>query len=88
MLFRIASHGFFVFGLDYKFPIEQVKNRHNIQDKGNNLKEDINKFFQQYAWVKNYLVDDAYIIWMLAFYQSMQIICVCDYYAKHGILSK
>ena len=45
MLFRIASHGFFVFGLDYKFPMEQVKN------KGNNLKEDINKFFQQYTWV-------------------------------------
>jgi hypothetical protein len=50
-LSRIASHGFFVFGLDYKFPIEQVKDRHNIQVKGNNLKEDINKFFQQYTWV-------------------------------------
>jgi hypothetical protein len=25
VLYRIASHGFFVFGLDYKFPIEQVK---------------------------------------------------------------
>ena len=51
MLFRIASHGFFVFGLDYKFPMEQVKNRHNIRNMGNNLKEDINKFFQQYTWV-------------------------------------
>jgi hypothetical protein len=51
VLSRIASHGFFVFGLDYKFPIEQVKDRHNIQVKGNNLKEDINKFFQQYTWV-------------------------------------
>lgn len=51
MLFRIASHGFFVFGLDYKFPIDQVKHRHDMQNKGNNLKEDINIFFQQYTWV-------------------------------------
>jgi hypothetical protein len=100
MLFRIASHGFFVFGLDYKFPMEQVKNRHNIRNMGNNLKEDINKFFQQYTWVccvdlflvnirKNYL-GDAYIIWMMTFYQSIQLICFRDYYAmyaKHCILS-
>ena len=45
VLFRIASHGFFVFGLDYKFPMEQVKN------EGNNLEEDIDKFFQHYDWV-------------------------------------
>ena len=51
VLLRIASHGFFVFGLDSKFPIEQVKNRHNTQNKGNNLKGDINEFFQQYIWV-------------------------------------
>ena len=49
------------------------------------------KFAISLLFHKIYLVDDAYIIWMLALYQSVQISCFCDHYAIYAnptILSK
>lgn len=47
VLYRIASHGFIVFGIDNHFPVE------NLQfEKENNLQQDISKIFNQYTWVR------------------------------------
>lgn len=46
VLYRIASHGFIVFGIDYRFPADNVQ-----FEKENNLQQDISKFFDQYTWV-------------------------------------
>ncbi|XP_071175016.1 uncharacterized protein [Mytilus edulis] len=50
VLYRIASHGFIVFGIDYRFPADNVQ-----FEKENNLQQDISKFFDQYTWLQNYM---------------------------------
>lgn len=45
ILQRIASHGFFVFGLDYRYPVE------TLESGGKKLKQDISKFFDEITFV-------------------------------------
>ena len=45
--FDIATHGFFVLGVDYKFPVYE-KNGPKFESVG----EDLDKYLQQYAWVR------------------------------------
>lgn len=47
VLSSIASHGFFVFGVDYQFPV--YDERMQTQKYG---KQDIDKFFKQLTWVR------------------------------------
>lgn len=45
-LTKLASHGFFVFGVDYDFPL--MGDRYGKQP---NLKQDINKYFEELEFV-------------------------------------
>ena len=49
VLSSIASHGFFVFGVDYQFPVYAQKFK---PEKHNYGKQDIDKFFKELTWVK------------------------------------
>lgn len=40
---KLASHGFFVFGVDYAFPLED----------GHTFGEDLNKYFEELTFVSN-----------------------------------
>ena len=40
---KLASHGFFVFGVDYAFPVED--------EEGNTVGEDVNKYFAELSFV-------------------------------------
>lgn len=46
-LYRIASHGFFVFGIDYEFPVDKI----STENRGAKVGQDISKYFKQYEWV-------------------------------------
>ncbi|VDI71522.1 Hypothetical predicted protein [Mytilus galloprovincialis] len=52
VLSRIASHGFFIFGIDYAFPLE----KQNLINAGE-LKQDISKYFEQHAWLQHYMTN-------------------------------
>nr|XP_022337363.1 chlorophyllase-2, chloroplastic-like [Crassostrea virginica] len=51
VLSSIASHGFFVFGVDYQFPVYAQKLK---PEKNNYGKQDIDKFFKELTWLENY----------------------------------
>lgn len=53
VLSSIASHGFFVFGVDYQFPVYAQKLK---PEKNNYGKQDIDKFFKELTWVKKKVV--------------------------------
>jgi hypothetical protein len=48
VLSDIASHGFFVFGVDYEFPVYDDGHKSHKPSYG---KQDIDKFFKQLTWV-------------------------------------
>lgn len=50
VLSSIASHGFFVFGVDYQFPVYDEKKQ--LTKPPNYGKQDIDKFFKQLTWVR------------------------------------
>ncbi|KAK3086072.1 hypothetical protein FSP39_013067, partial [Pinctada imbricata] len=50
--YDIATHGFFVLGVDYKFPLESG---HFTASKG--LGEDLNKYVEQYKWFEKYFTN-------------------------------
>ncbi|XP_061196820.1 uncharacterized protein LOC133205095 [Saccostrea echinata] len=51
VLSSIASHGFFVFGVDYQFPVYDDR---YIPQKPNYGKQDIDKFFKELTWLETY----------------------------------
>lgn len=50
VLSSIASHGFFVFGVDYQFPVYDERMQFTKPQKYG--KQDIDKFFKQLTWVR------------------------------------
>lgn len=50
VLSSIASHGFFVFGVDYQFPVYDERQQFTKPQKYG--KQDIDKFFKQLTWVR------------------------------------
>lgn len=52
VLSSIASHGFFVFGVDYQFPVYDERMQFTKPPKYG--KQDIDKFFKQLTWLENY----------------------------------
>ncbi|XP_067675645.1 cutinase 1-like [Haliotis asinina] len=58
---KIASHGFVVIGVDYKYPIL----RNSSLEENEKLDQDLNKFFDELTWLKSHLsnLTQVNILW-------------------------